>query len=110
MQEIDCSSQNYVFPKNLALKRTNGRFFLSSWNCWNAVMRSWQLCIFSHAALKQRLGPMRGFRSLTFAKATLKGSEALGTIKTGQFERRETSVLNEIEFVAELFLVAAYSC
>lgn len=60
-----------------------------------------------HAALQQYLRPMRGFRSLSSAKATLKGIETFRTIKKGQFERCERGVLNEIKFVADLFPEAA---
>ncbi|MBN8245660.1 DDE-type integrase/transposase/recombinase [Nitratireductor aquimarinus] len=60
-----------------------------------------------HAALKQRLRPMRGFRTLAGAKAALAGIETFRTIRKGQFENCETGVINEIDFVAKLFQDAA---
>lgn len=60
-----------------------------------------------HAALKQRLQPMRGFRTLARAKAALAGIETFRTIRKGQFENCKTGVANEIAFVADLFPGAA---
>lgn len=61
-----------------------------------------------HAALKQRLRPMRGFQTLAGAKAAaLAGTEAFRTICKGQFRNCETGVANEIDFVAKLFTGAA---
>lgn len=60
-----------------------------------------------HAALKQRLRPMRGFRTLAGAKAALAGIETFRTIRKGQFESCKTGVANEIDFVAKLFPEAA---
>lgn len=60
-----------------------------------------------HAALKQRLRPMRGFQTLAGAKAALAGIETFRTIRKGQFENCESGVANEIAFVAELFPKAA---
>ncbi|WP_172677887.1 DDE-type integrase/transposase/recombinase [Ruegeria sp. 6PALISEP08] len=56
-----------------------------------------------HAALKQRLRPMRGFQTLAGAKAALAGIETFRTIRKGQFENCETRVINEIIFVENLF-------
>ena len=42
-----------------------------------------------HAALKRLTHPMRGFRSLRSAKATLRSVEAVRTIKKGQFDNLE---------------------
>ena len=60
-----------------------------------------------HAALKQRLRPMRGFQTLAGAKAALAGIETFRTIRKGQFENCKTGVANEIDFVAKLFPEAA---
>nr|WP_065335501.1 IS6 family transposase [Tritonibacter mobilis] len=60
-----------------------------------------------HAALKQRLSPMRGFRTMAGAKAALAGIETYRTIRKGQFENCERGVANEIDFVAKLFPEAA---
>nr|WP_245890549.1 IS6 family transposase [Roseovarius confluentis] len=60
-----------------------------------------------HAALKQRLRPMRGFRTMAGAKAALAGIETFRTIRKGQFENCKTGVANEIDFVAKLFPEAA---
>ncbi|MFY0312866.1 DDE-type integrase/transposase/recombinase, partial [Leisingera sp. D0M16] len=60
-----------------------------------------------HAALKQRLRPMRGFQTLAGAKAALAGIETFRTIRKGQFENCETGVINEIAFIDKLFQEAA---
>ncbi|WP_442970410.1 DDE-type integrase/transposase/recombinase [Roseovarius sp. E0-M6] len=60
-----------------------------------------------HAALKQRLRPMRGFRTMAGAKAALAGIETFHKIRKGQFEDCEAGVANEISFVANLFPEAA---
>ena len=60
-----------------------------------------------HAALKHRLRPMRGLQTLAGAKAALAGIETFRTIRKGQFENCETGVINEIDFVANLFPAAA---
>lgn len=60
-----------------------------------------------HAALKQRLRPMRGFQTIAGAKAALAGIETFRTIRKGQLEACETGVANEIAFVANLFPVVA---
>ena len=60
-----------------------------------------------HAALKQRLRPMRGFQTLAGAKAALAGTETFRTIRKGQFENCETGAINEIAFIAKLFQEAA---
>lgn len=60
-----------------------------------------------HAALKQRLRPVRGFQTMAGAKAALAGIETFRTIRKGQFENCTTGVTNEIDFVAKLFLEAA---
>lgn len=60
-----------------------------------------------HAALKQRLRPMRGFQTLAGAKAALAGIETFRTIRKGQFENCKTGVINEIAFIAKLFPEAA---
>jgi IS6 family transposase len=56
-----------------------------------------------HAVLKHRLGPMRGFRGLSSAKATLKGVETFRAIRRAHFHGCEVGVLNEIRFVRSLF-------
>ncbi|WP_083194190.1 DDE-type integrase/transposase/recombinase [Leisingera sp. JC1] len=60
-----------------------------------------------HAALKQRLRPMRGFQTLAGARAALAGIETFRTIRKGQLEYCETGVINEITFIANLFAEAA---
>lgn len=45
-----------------------------------------------HAALKRLTNPKRGFRSLSSTKATLKGIEAIRTIRKGQCEDIEPGV------------------
>lgn len=60
-----------------------------------------------HAALKKLITPMRGFKSLSSAKATLRGIEAIRSIKHGHVEGKEPGVTGEIRFVKELFEIAA---
>jgi IS6 family transposase len=50
---------------------------------------------------------MRGFKSLSSAKATLRGIEAIRTIKRGNVHGKQPSVTDEIRFVEELFGLAA---
>jgi transposase, IS6 family len=60
-----------------------------------------------HAALKRLLRPMRGFRDLASAKATLKGIETFRAIRKAEFDRATKGVPNEIAFVENLFKLAA---
>lgn len=60
-----------------------------------------------HAALKQRLRPMRGFQTMAGAKAVLAGIETFHTIRKGQFENCAPGVANEINFVVKFFPEAA---
>ncbi|MEM9810234.1 MAG: DDE-type integrase/transposase/recombinase [Pseudomonadota bacterium] len=60
-----------------------------------------------HAALKQRLNSMRAFKTLSSAKATLAGIEALQMIKKGHVVRTSPGPLGEIRFIKELFPNAA---
>ncbi|QYZ72208.1 IS6 family transposase [Neotabrizicola shimadae] len=60
-----------------------------------------------HAALKRLLRPMRGFRDLASAKATLKGIETFRAIRKAEFEAATKGVANEIAFTADLFQDAA---
>lgn len=52
-----------------------------------------------HAALKQRLRTVRGFRTMAGAKAALAGIETFRTIRMGQFENRKIAVANKVAFV-----------
>jgi IS6 family transposase len=56
-----------------------------------------------HAALKRLLRPMRGFRDLALAKATLKGIETFRAIRKAEFDGATKGVANEIAFTAKLF-------
>lgn len=60
-----------------------------------------------HAALKKLITPMRGFKSLSSAKATLRGTEAIRTIKHGHVHGKSPGVTGEIRFVEGLFGLAA---
>ncbi|SHF42768.1 DDE domain-containing protein [Litoreibacter ascidiaceicola] len=60
-----------------------------------------------HAALKKLITPMRGFKSLSSAKATLHGIEAIRTIKRGHVHGKEAGITGEIRFVESLFGLAA---
>lgn len=60
-----------------------------------------------HAALKRLLRPMRGFRNLASAKATLEGIETFRAIRKAEFDGATKGVANEIAFVEKLFKLAA---
>lgn len=60
-----------------------------------------------HAALKRLLKLGKGFRRLHSAKATLKGIEAIRTIKNNHIRNINPGVKGEIEFVNNLFGVEA---
>jgi len=60
-----------------------------------------------HAALKRLLGYRQIFRSLRSAKATLAGMETIRTIKNGHIKSRPPGVRGEIEFMHQLFQIAA---
>lgn len=60
-----------------------------------------------HAALKKLITRMRGFKSLTSANATLRGIEAIRTIKHGHVHGKRPGATGEICFVESLFGLAA---
>jgi IS6 family transposase len=60
-----------------------------------------------HAALKKRITPMRGFKSLSSAKATLGGIDAIRTSKHGHVHDKQPGVAGEIRFMKGLFGLAA---
>lgn len=60
-----------------------------------------------HAALKKLVTPMRGFKSLSAAKETLKGIEAIRSIARGHVRQRQKGIAGEIRFINELFSGAA---
>ena len=60
-----------------------------------------------HAALKRLLRPIRGFRDLASAKATLKGIETCRAIRKAGFEGATKGAANEITFVESLFKIDA---
>jgi len=60
-----------------------------------------------HASLKKVLGPMRGFRRLSSAKATLKGIEAVRTIVRDGVYGRSPGVRGEVQFINNLFAARA---
>ena len=60
-----------------------------------------------HAALKRLLRPMRGFRDLSSAKATLNAIAAFRAIRKAEFDGTTRGVAQDIAFVADLFQDAA---
>jgi len=60
-----------------------------------------------HSALKKLLNPMRGFKTLRSAKATLHGIETIRTIKNNHIHQRKPGPLGEIEHLHKLFGLAA---
>ena len=73
------------------------------------VDRKWRNNIIEsdHAALKRLTNPGKGFQSLHTAKATLKGIEAIRTIKRGHVHGRQDGIKGEVRFVNGLFGLAA---
>jgi len=60
-----------------------------------------------HAALKRLLGYRQSFRSLSAAKATLQGMEAIRTIKNDHIQKRQPGVRGELAFVSQIFALVA---
>ena len=60
-----------------------------------------------HAALKRLVGTRQFFRSLRAAKATITAIETIRTIKHGHILNKQPGVRGEIDFVRNLFQVAA---
>ena len=60
-----------------------------------------------HAALKKLITPTRGFKSLRAAKDTLRGIEAVRSIKNKHVAGRADGVAGEIHFIDSLFAEAA---
>lgn len=60
-----------------------------------------------HAALKKLITPMRGFKSRSSAKATLRGIEAIRTIKRGHVYGKDPGITGEVRFVESLFGMVA---
>lgn len=56
-----------------------------------------------HAALKKLITPMRGFKSLSAAKDTLKGIEIFRSVKNGHVRNKAPGVAGEIRFIERLF-------
>ena len=57
--------------------------------------------------LNMKLYPMRGFKTLLLAKATLQGIETIHTIKNNHIHQRKSESLGEIEHLHMLFGLAA---
>jgi transposase, IS6 family len=60
-----------------------------------------------HAALKKPITPIRGFKSLSSAKVTLRWIEAIRTITHGHVHGKQPGVTGDIRFVESLFGLAA---
>ena len=60
-----------------------------------------------HSALNKLLNPMRGFKTLRSAKATLQGIETIRTIKNNHIHQRRSGPIGEIEHLHKLFGLAA---
>jgi IS6 family transposase len=60
-----------------------------------------------HAALKRITTPMRGFQSLSSAKATLRGIEAVHAIRRSQIHSPPSGITCEIRVLHGLFGIAA---
>jgi len=56
-----------------------------------------------HSAPKKVITPTRGFKSLSAAKDTLRGIEAVRSIKNGHVFGKADGVLGEVRFISELF-------
>jgi len=60
-----------------------------------------------HSVLKQRLTPMRGFKTLRSAKTTLKGIETIRILRNNHMRYRKLGPKGEIEHLHSLFGLAA---
>lgn len=61
-----------------------------------------------HRFIKRRVNPGRGFGSFNTARRTLRGYEAMNTIRKGQVKGIEKGdILGQVEFVDQIFQVAA---
>jgi transposase-like protein len=56
-----------------------------------------------HRSITRIVNPMLGFQSFRSANKTLKGIEAMNMIKKGQVNDLNYSVLNEVEYINQLF-------
>lgn len=61
-----------------------------------------------HRFIKRLVNPGMGFNSFNTARRTLRGYEAMNMIRKGQIEGVEKSdILSQVEFVSQIFGVAA---
>jgi IS6 family transposase len=60
-----------------------------------------------HGAMKRVINPMRGFKTLPTAYATIKGIEAMRMIRKGHCLLLEPGTTGEVRFVNRLFRVGA---
>ena len=60
-----------------------------------------------HRSIKRIVRPMLGFQSFHTAIKTLKGIEIMHMIKKGQVDTLNRCVLNEVNFINQLFGIAA---
>jgi transposase, IS6 family len=60
-----------------------------------------------HRSIKQIVRPMLGFQSIRTAIKTIKGIETMHMIKKGQVDTLNQCVLAEVNFINQLFGVAA---
>jgi transposase, IS6 family len=60
-----------------------------------------------HRFIKKRVRPMLGFQSFRTATRTLKGIEAMHMIKKGQIQSLGSSVSEKVNFIHNLFQMAA---
>ena len=60
-----------------------------------------------HRSIKRIVRPMLGFQSISTAIKTIKGIEIMHMIKKGQVDTLNRCVLNEVNFINQLFGIAA---
>jgi transposase, IS6 family len=60
-----------------------------------------------HRPIKRIVRPMLGFQSFYTAAKTLKGIEIMHMLKKGQVDTLNQRVLNEVDFINQLFRIAA---
>jgi len=61
-----------------------------------------------HRAIKRLVNPAMGFASFNTARRTLRGYEAMNMVRKGQIQGvKKGDILGQVEFVAQLFGVAA---
>ena len=87
-----CRKQDRILPQNVNLRQIK---YLN-----NIVEQD-------HRSIKRIVRPMLGFQSFHTAIKTLKGIEIMHMIKKGQVDTLNQCILNEVNFINQLFGIPA---